>query len=445
MAKRDSTLVVGAGISGLSAAVLLARAGHSVELWEGDASPGGMLAGISFLGLPYDRGSHRIHPESHPLLRELTAAESWEVRPRAGRLLLSGRAVPYPLDPGAFLRGIGPRAATSMAWGWLRRPGAFAAFRAWEDDRREAGEPDEGFEDFVVRRVGHSAYERFYRPYVEKVWGLPPDQLSRTVAKQRVSTSAPLDTFRRSVRRQGTTDRTFLYPRGGMDALIRRLSTMADALGVVRHVGRRFDPDADASAWQAVLYSGRLGDLVPSAGLTHRGLYLIHVAVPRGSVPPHDTWYAPGSEFWFGRVSQPARFSDSLQAEAHDVLCIEVPEGRWGPDVDFTQRLDTLSDQLQAAGILPPECPIVDAHQTWLPTVYPMYRRGWLAHWQAALEAVVARGNVFPIGRQGLFLHCNMDHCVYISDEAVRHVESGGDARAWATRCRDFLDLRVRD
>ena len=253
MATRDATLVVGAGISGLSAAVLLARAGRSVELWEGAPHPGGMLAGVSFLGLPFDRGSHRIHPESHPLLRELTAAEAWERRPRDGRLLLSGRTVPYPLDPSAFLRGIGPRAAVSMAWGWVRRPGAFQAFRAWEDDRREADAQDDGFEDFVVRRVGRSAYGRFYRPYVEKVWGLAPGELSQTVAKQRVSTSAPLDSFKRALRRTGSSDRHFLYPRGGMVALVRRLSTMADELGVVRHRGRHFGPETDPRQWRAVL------------------------------------------------------------------------------------------------------------------------------------------------------------------------------------------------
>ena len=74
-----------------------------------------------------------------------------------------------------------------------------------------------------------------------------------------------------------------------------------------------------------------------------------------------------------------------------------------------------------------------------------MYRRGWLSRWRAALESVVAMGNLFPIGRQGLFLHCNMDHCVHISDEAVRHVTAGGDARGWAEKCQNFLDLRVRD
>ena len=88
---------------------------------------------------------------------------------------------------------------------------------------------------------------------------------------------------------------------------------------------------------------------------------------------------------------------------------------------------------------------VVDAKQTFVPHVYPMYVRGWLGRWRSALEAVVARGPILPIGRQGLFLHCNMDHCVYIADEAVRHLTAGGTAAAWVDRCTDFLDLRVRD
>jgi hypothetical protein len=52
---------------------------------------------------------------------------------------------------------------------------------------------------------------------------------------------------------------------------------------------------------------------------------------------------------------------------------------------------------------------------------------------------------VLPIGRQGLFLHCNIDHCIEVAHEAVRHLLEGGDARTWTARASRFLDVRVRD
>ena len=148
---------------------------------------------------------------------------------------------------------------------------------------------------------------------------------------------------------------------------------------------------------------------------------------------------------WFGRVSQPSRFSDELESRSHDILCVEIPEGQWGADQDFTQKLPIIAKQLFEAGILKADVQPNEAMQTWIPKVYPMYRRGWYQRWQQALEQVSSMKSVFPIGRQGLFLHCNMDHCVHISWEAVQYALKEKDSRSWIARCSDFLDLRVRD
>jgi hypothetical protein len=54
-------------------------------------------------------------------------------------------------------------------------------------------------------------------------------------------------------------------------------------------------------------------------------------------------------------------------------------------------------------------------------------------------------GDILPVGRQGLFLHCNMDHCVAIAEDAVDHLTEGHPPEAWFNKCPDYLDLRVRD
>ena len=159
----------------------------------------------------------------------------------------------------------------------------------------------------------------------------------------------------------------------------------------------------DIKSWPGpVLYSGHLSHLTPESGLEHRGLYLLHIAVPKDSVGATDTFYLPESDFLFGRVSQPARFSDDFQADDVDILCAEIPEGRHGPAVDFTESADAIQEQLVKAGILPPSTPIVEIEQTFLPRVYPLYTRGWLTRWRAALNQVLDFGEVFPVGTLGL-------------------------------------------
>ncbi|MBM75185.1 MAG: UDP-galactopyranose mutase [Proteobacteria bacterium] len=445
MSLMRSTLVVGSGISGLSAAVFLAREGCRVELWEEKKESGGMLAPVLFKNIEYDRGSHRVHPESHPLLRELTASEGWIERSRKGLLVLGGRQIPYPPTPIGFLKGLGFSNSLAMACGFAVRPKRRRSFKSWEHDRGSIHHKDVGFKDFVISRVGHSAYNRFYKPYVEKVWGLDPSQISKTVAKQRISMSNPMQILKKALTPKKQTERVFLYPKNGLCALIKNLRNQAVELGVHIRSGRKFDVLKDTSSFDVVLYSGHLSALVPEVGLNHRGLYILHLAFPKGFIGEHDTWYVPESKYWFGRVSQPSRFSSHLKDDNVDILCVEIPEGRWGNRHQFLSSTDEIVSQLHQASILSSPVAPTDVKQTWLPKVYPLYHRDWLEKWNLAMRKVADFESIYPIGRQGLFLHCNMDHCVHISWEAAQQVLRKESVATWLKRCPEFLDLRVRD
>jgi protoporphyrinogen oxidase len=423
--------VAGAGITGLVASVELARRGVAVELWERRAESGGLLAPVAFHGLALDRGSHRVLPEALPLLREAAPDVTWETRPRRGMLVMGGRHVPYPLRVPGFLRGLGAVGTARLGWSFLQRPATLRSFTHWERERAALDE-DVGFEAFVRARAGQEAYQRFYAPYARKVWGIPPSELSQTVAKQRVSTRAPW---------KAGGDAVFCYPVGGMAALMTSLDKQLRALGVHR-IQRRFTA-ADADGTPTV-FTGDLPALV-GAPLEHRGLYLLHLRVKAARVSPVDTWYVPDEACWFGRVSELANFSPSLALEGHTVLCVEIPEGARGPQWDALEHVDTVVAQLRHARILQAGHVVADATQTYVPGVYPVMRRGWPHVWTQALEEVGALQNVFAAGRQGLFLHCNMDHCVEMAHAVAGHVLEGSGARAWNQRARQWLDLRVRD
>ena len=434
--KSTPVKVVGAGITGLSAALLLARKKYKVELLESESTPGGLLAPVTFEGVAYDRGSHRVHPEAHPLLVELTREANWQEQRRAGTLILKGKRLSYPLDPLRFVAGLGLKTTSEMALGWLTRPGAFQRTMSWEHDRREV-EHDEGFESFVMKRVGEAAYQQFYEPYARKVWGIEPGELSQTVAKQRVSTSNPLSSILRP------TVKHFLYPKLGMASLISLLRQKLSDLGGTVRLGESLDLKKQHS--EPIIYTGHLDALAPDFKLTHRGLYLVYMALPRDVLDDTDTWYVPESDYWFGRVSQPEKFSNELSNRRESMLCIEIPEGCWGPNEDFTKHARTLVEQLHAANILNYKVDPTMVYQKFLPRIYPMYTRGWASRQQNALVAAARHQPIFPCGRQGLYLHCNMDQAVATAAAAVEHMSRGGSAEAWVPRCQEFADFRVRD
>lgn len=454
----ERVLVVGAGVSGLSAAIFLARAGHGVQVWEAAAQPGGMLQPVPFRGVACDRGSHRIHGESLPLLKQAAPRLDWLTRPRHGALILRRHHIAYPLRLLGFLRGLGPLQAARFGVGFLTRASSLRKFSSWERDRaaldRLAEDGDSGFAQFVRERVGDSAYEAFYRPYAEKVWGLPASELSTVVAKKRISTTHPITVLKQvatdALLRRRKAPATFEYPRLGMGALVQALCDEAQALGVTLHFGRRFTTaDRDTAGFSHVLYGGHLADLLPdSTRLPHRGLYLVYLAFPVAPWSRVDTFYAPEGCYLFGRVSQPKNFSPALAgptSRAETVLCVEVPEGKHGPGRDFASDPAHLCDQLRTAGILPKGVFPVAAQQIFLPRVYPLYRRGWLRTWSQVINELAADGRLFPIGRQGLFLHCNIDHCVQIAADLCAHLQAGKSAAAWAQTAERYLDLRVRD
>jgi protoporphyrinogen oxidase len=345
-------------------------------------------------------------------------------------LVFGDRHSAYPPSLPGLLRGLGARRALAAGASWLVRPGG------------TEGPGDAGFESFVVGRVGRSAYEGFYRPYAEKVWGLPPAELSQTVAKKRYSSSSPGRMLRG--RRREALDR-YMYPHLGMAGLARHLRSTAERAGVRVRTGKAFDPAGAEPHAAVVVHTGRLRDLAPDAGLAHRGTYLVYLCLARTRVSPVETWYLPERRFWFGRVSEPQNYSRGLRREGETVLCLEIPEGSLGGGLDFTAHVDELMDQLREARILRGAPEVLEVSQHFLPDVYPIYRRGWHDDWQRAMDRVAGMGKVFPVGRQGLFLHCNIDHCVTIAKQAVEHIHAGGTSEAWAAKARGYLGVRVRD
>jgi hypothetical protein len=453
-------LVVGAGISGLSAALLLSRAGRRVRVIEQSARPGGLAAAERFRGIPCDLGSHRLHPAAldQPLFREIHAARPFLWRPRRGVLLFADRRLPYPPGALSMLGALGLRTSLSVGLG-LAEGARRRAFHRWERDRAAATEElDIGFERFVIERVGERAYRAFYKPYAEKVWGLDPKELSQTVAKKRISTTRPWALVRSSASRLagaftsargGAVDAVridrFVYPAEGIASIIGYIEEQLAARSVPVECGRPFRRDEAPSG--PVLFAGNLGDLVETP-LEHRGLYVVYVALPIARLAAEETYYSPDPRYWFGRVSELQNYSPALRRDGETILCIEIPEGTFGPGVDFSRGhlLAELLDQLTRAGILPRRmAEPLEVRQRFLPFVYPLYRRGWITAWREAMRKVAELGRILPFGRQALFLHCNLDHCADIAQDAVAHVEAGGSVERWIDQAANYLELRVRD
>ena len=105
----DHVVVCGAGPAGLTAAYLLAKAGHPVTVLEADDMVGGIARTVEYKGFRFDIGGHRFFtqmPAVQALWEELLGDELIDV-PRLSRIHYEGKYFQYPLQPADALRGLG--------------------------------------------------------------------------------------------------------------------------------------------------------------------------------------------------------------------------------------------------------------------------------------------------------------------------------------------------
>jgi UDP-galactopyranose mutase len=164
-------LIVGAGFAGSVLAERLAsQAGHSVLLVDKRPHLGGNAydhydeAGI----LVHKYGPHIFHTNSERVFRYLSAFTAWRPYQHRVKALVDGRLLPIPinLDTVNELYGLD-----------LDSEGLTRFFK----ERSEPVDRARTSEDVVVGTVGRELYEKFFRGYTRKQWGLDPCQLDASV------------------------------------------------------------------------------------------------------------------------------------------------------------------------------------------------------------------------------------------------------------------------
>ncbi|HEY0513269.1 MAG TPA: UDP-galactopyranose mutase [Thermoanaerobaculia bacterium] len=164
-------MIVGAGFAGSVLAERLARgSGKKVLLVDRRPHIGGNAfdhyddAGI----LVHKYGPHIFHTNSREVFEYLSTFTRWRPYEHRVRASVDGQLVPIPINLDTINQLYGLK-LTSMEV---------------EDFFSSVAEPRETVrtsEDVVVSRVGRELYEKFFRGYTRKQWGLDPSQLDAMV------------------------------------------------------------------------------------------------------------------------------------------------------------------------------------------------------------------------------------------------------------------------
>ena len=180
-ASEFDVIVAGAGISGLTTAWELHRAGLRVMVLEAASRPGGAIGTSREAGALVETGPNSML-ETSPLIAKLVgevglAAERVEANAAAKKrfILRGGRLIPVPTSPGAFVST--PLFSVATKLGLFREP--FVPRHSGKDEETVAG--------FVRRRLGSEFLDYAINPFVSGVYAGDPERLSVKAAFPRLA------------------------------------------------------------------------------------------------------------------------------------------------------------------------------------------------------------------------------------------------------------------
>ncbi len=234
----NRTVIIGAGIGGLSRGYALARRGEEVLLLEATDRPGGVIRSERRDGFLIEKGPNTVRPtpELWALVRELGLEREVQLADaRTPRYIeFSGGLHRLPMSPGEFVRTR------------LLSPGG--KLRVFAEPFLSRGDPDqESVSEFFRRRLGPEVAERFVEPFVGGIFAAQASELSLAAA---FPTLARWETVHGSLLRGAVHDRRtaqtsrpkpprgLLSFRGGLEALARALAT---SLGERLQTGTRIE------------------------------------------------------------------------------------------------------------------------------------------------------------------------------------------------------------
>lgn len=422
--ERDHVVVVGGGISGLSAAHELRQQGLAVTVLEAAERTGGKIATAQLAGLRLDTGAESIltrRPEALDLIDELGLGEELTY-PAAGvpafvysrgalRRLPTGQVMGVP---GHF----GPLARSGV----LSPGGLLRAARDWVWPKCPVTE-DVAVADFVGRRMGSEVVDRLVEPLLGGVYAGRSEALSlRATMPQLASAAQDLGSASASARtairqRDQTSDPPFATLRGGLGRLVTELETQLGAAAQVavktRATVRRLQRTGDmwrltvgcaaesthVTAAAVVLAcppgpaARLLAEEVPAAAaalgeVTTASMAVVSLAYPRSAVPPD--WTASGflvppveqrtiKAATFSSVKWPWLAEELAGASTAEPLAVvRCSIGRVGEEATL-QRSDAelvaaaADDLAETAGITAPP---VESHVTRWGGALPQYDVG---------------------------------------------------------------------
>lgn len=463
---KSHVAILGAGLTGLSAARKLSGAGYAVSVFDRNPFIGGLAATHKRDGYLFDYGPHRFHTRNDNLVDEVAdlIQGALDRRIRTTHFYFDNRYFQYPLKAENIFSVMDFTQVMKCAGSY-----AGAALK-----RRLLPVKEANFESWCKNRFGAELYNYFFGPYTEKVWGVSPTLMSVRWAAQRIAVESLWDAFvrlfneKRQIRNPYEYTHSpyvseFFYPLDGIGRICERLAeeTVAaggsvsldttvekvtlsgdgNAAGIVITDGDGKTEEVKADFVISTLPINELALMLDPAApesvaaaagaLKFRATKFLFIMLNQHKITSDHWIYFADQGVMFNRISEMRNFTPMASPWNQTSLTLEISCDK-GDEV-WEQSADWLYDRcigdLEAAG-LTERSRVLGYWAGRADTTYPVYLKDFDVNLVKTKEHLAGIKNLITCGRQGLFTYVNMDHAMMMGFEAAQGVLEGKSQEA---------------
>jgi len=458
---KEQTVVLGAGIAGLSAAKKLSDNNLPVTIVEKESFIGGMSSCFTYKDYTVDYGPHKIFTQMEPILREIKQLIGPDLLtvPKKSRIRLSGKYYSFPVRVTDLLLGM-PVTGVSCAISYVSM-----------NIKNKISTPDDSsYESSIKTRFGNKTYNLVFGPYAKKIWG-DPAKLSSDLAKTRVAIPSIGDLIRRVI--SGNKNKplisadSFYYPKSGIIEISNKLAEDIKRGGneiLLNTVPVKIDTKnhestlkTDSGMTKIQPYSNLIStiplqdflallDPLPpkevittARALRYRNLILFYIVITKNRLFDDSFIFYPEEKYVFNRLSEQKGFSESMIPPNKTVLCVEVTcsedDETWKSNDNIVYS--KIIDGLKEAHILTDES-IEEHFVKRLIHAYPVYDINYRANLDTVLNYLDTIEHVYPIGRQGIFNYCGMADAMDMGLCAAEYILTSNVTNKWHNIRKSF-------
>ena len=429
--KSYHTVILGAGLSGLSAAY---HSGYPV--FEKRCAPGGTAGSVRKEGYVFDFGIHVIHsrnPDFHTLMQEIGAEFIAHIR--RGLIYSYGAYAAYPFQVNTSHLSLKLRLQCVLGYLFRKRHASIHSY-----------------EDWIIQNFGAGFAEYFLIPYSKKFWGISPREMTHEwTGQQRVPKPRTMDVIKGAFRDQNSgfgPNAEFSYPSRqgeGFAGIAEAFSSKIDDIHYnmkataidPRNKVIIFNGGDLIIRYDKIISSLPLPELIGILSdpplqvkraidrLRFNSIAIVNLGLNRSIIDPNHWIHYPDPDIRFFRISFPSNFCDGLNPKGTSTIQAEVSYETTTPP-DKEELTHQIHRDLIKVGILKSSDHAVFKDVLFLKYGYVLYDH----HRMEAVHTIHRYLNaldIFPCGRYGAWEYQWTDEAILSGRDMALQLLQRGD------------------